>query len=1236
MSPSENSVLIAVDTTPGSPPTRESTVDGVTTASISTFTTSTTTTESQALLVLTAPLSPADIEKMTQESPSILMNMSTSAPSLMPTIISLSVGAPYPLASPGVSFASASTLDHQAHAESSLLSHSAGHGVDYHRQHHYTARNTATAGFHPQTPAAVLYAHQHGFPQIQPNVQPMQQSFSTSPQPFTAHHQQVPQGQGPGPVALSQQKFQEQQAAYRFLLEHRRQQQQHQLELAQKQHQSQNIVVNQLTISEGYALSQSNTIMNGTSTSPVHAHSHPSSGPVQLSPRQQQQQSMSPNLSLQHQRQIVFAAQQNHQVEMLKQNQHQNQQLQQTSSMPMPMPMPMPMSFSPSPDPCFPSPHPLNMTLPPVSSVYSDPNMGMTQRQQSVMMPALPSSFIQNQPHPHQPAPIYQMNQFAQRTFSSCPTMVNMGPICTSQAPNGMTFPLQQQQRSFSQQHEPYPLRAPIQYTSMSPPVSAAASPQHFSLHQQYFDSGTGTPYHGNPYQDHQQYQNQLEQQQQGCFGPLSARAGSSVLGTPIGMMTNSNSLSPSQMMEQGGKEIQVSTETTTPLSVQFIQTSMRPEDLADRLNQVRSEKGLSPFSPATESPSVVDKIDDEDVDMSDAEVVNESQKGKPPGKEQDDGNRSDHSAENKNRNDDDDKGEDRQKINEMEIADSDEENDDEVLTQVTVTYSGIQDTTAMERSDSTSSTTSQMTSSSSQELSAKNLVERLSREVLGSMMTSPSRARSKTTAVNSPASTSSSSPVTQGGGSIDGYFKTRQRKRSTGQADNVDDESLTRPTVRQSRRPIKEQDTESDDASETSDEGEVSDYGEQQRAGSRRRIQQKPKAPAPHTRSLASRRSSIATTASINKNGHINNQGGQQLVNKGRGNAVVAVPTKVQPTNKRKALAMAKAKTTGASSSSNTADIPATPILPDLPDLPSAPVPSVTLTGANGKGSVVPHLFQEYASQLQEHALKIHTAAATLYHQASGTPAPWSSYNGGIGTTTSGPIRCTFEGCLRTFASQGLLKSHVVSHDSNRPYWCDECSLDGHTPRQPLPPLIPGMPPVIFEVKRYKRNHDLLRHKREQHPPREVMISRARERIDSKEKRKMKKEKETAQGEEKKLEYATLTAQVKIEGEERRREEAMLAARAKSQVFTEAQIKKMETQRERFLGKSGSASSIGARKVVTKSLSKTTKATQPKVSNGKMKKSLQPKQARSEDEGDDEEEYEDDAMPLRRRRKTA
>lgn len=96
-----------------------------------------------------------------------------------------------------------------------------------------------------------------------------------------------------------------------------------------------------------------------------------------------------------------------------------------------------------------------------------------------------------------------------------------------------------------------------------------------------------------------------------------------------------------------------------------------------------------------------------------------------------------------------------------------------------------------------------------------------------------------------------------------------------------------------------------------------------------------------------------------------------------------------------------------------------------------------------------------------------------------------------GSGGATPNVIRCKVSNCTRTFISQGLLKSHMVSHQDERPYWCDICSFDGVMPRPAPPPAWPGAPQLAMEVKRYKRNHDLLRHKREHHMPAGIQFQR-------------------------------------------------------------------------------------------------------------------------------------------------
>ncbi|KAF9580197.1 hypothetical protein BGW38_003255 [Lunasporangiospora selenospora] len=119
----------------------------------------------------------------------------------------------------------------------------------------------------------------------------------------------------------------------------------------------------------------------------------------------------------------------------------------------------------------------------------------------------------------------------------------------------------------------------------------------------------------------------------------------------------------------------------------------------------------------------------------------------------------------------------------------------------------------------------------------------------------------------------------------------------------------------------------------------------------------------------------------------------------------------------------------------------------------------------------------------------------------------------------------CTHLNCTRRFATLGLLRSHVVTHRLDRPFWCEECfhekydvypaeehAIAGYNNcrgvslgngascgRMPWMKHIPlDVPPRGYEdcdpdleIKRYKRNHDLLRHKREKHPLMEIRMAR-------------------------------------------------------------------------------------------------------------------------------------------------
>ncbi|KAF9088610.1 hypothetical protein BGX23_007231 [Mortierella sp. AD031] len=124
-------------------------------------------------------------------------------------------------------------------------------------------------------------------------------------------------------------------------------------------------------------------------------------------------------------------------------------------------------------------------------------------------------------------------------------------------------------------------------------------------------------------------------------------------------------------------------------------------------------------------------------------------------------------------------------------------------------------------------------------------------------------------------------------------------------------------------------------------------------------------------------------------------------------------------------------------------------------------------------------------------------------HHHHAGRTASKTTPNPPVGKV----LHCQLPHCLRTFPTIGLLKSHMVSHNDEKPYWCDICSDDGIHPRPACPPPLPGMPISVPEVKRYKRHHDLLRHKREQHPPIEVKIQRHLDKQAAKEVRRLRGE---------------------------------------------------------------------------------------------------------------------------------
>ncbi|KAI1315008.1 hypothetical protein EDD11_001393 [Mortierella claussenii] len=154
----------------------------------------------------------------------------------------------------------------------------------------------------------------------------------------------------------------------------------------------------------------------------------------------------------------------------------------------------------------------------------------------------------------------------------------------------------------------------------------------------------------------------------------------------------------------------------------------------------------------------------------------------------------------------------------------------------------------------------------------------------------------------------------------------------------------------------------------------------------------------------------------------------------------------------------------------------------------------------------------QQQEQQQDQELLSSTSAAATCTLAPLEADAPLRVPRPGF------PLFCPVLGCPRTFASQGLLKSHMVSHQEDKPFWCDICSYDGVVARPPHvqatligtdPTTWPRVPPpeaaaaaavaalrgLPSDVKRYKRNHDLLRHKREQHPPLEVKLQREAER---------------------------------------------------------------------------------------------------------------------------------------------
>ncbi|KAF9177930.1 hypothetical protein BGZ50_008237 [Haplosporangium sp. Z 11] len=129
--------------------------------------------------------------------------------------------------------------------------------------------------------------------------------------------------------------------------------------------------------------------------------------------------------------------------------------------------------------------------------------------------------------------------------------------------------------------------------------------------------------------------------------------------------------------------------------------------------------------------------------------------------------------------------------------------------------------------------------------------------------------------------------------------------------------------------------------------------------------------------------------------------------------------------------------------------------------------------------------------------------SSSILGSSLSSFPSSSKTSNKQTYSSSTHPHKCTYPNCPRTFATQGLLKSHLVSHQDEKLFWCDLCAYDAVTPKPTDDPLYPGASLPQPEVKRYKRNHDLLRHKREQHPPIEVKIQREAERTAARQARK-------------------------------------------------------------------------------------------------------------------------------------
>ncbi|KAF9548494.1 hypothetical protein EC957_006307 [Mortierella hygrophila] len=211
------------------------------------------------------------------------------------------------------------------------------------------------------------------------------------------------------------------------------------------------------------------------------------------------------------------------------------------------------------------------------------------------------------------------------------------------------------------------------------------------------------------------------------------------------------------------------------------------------------------------------------------------------------------------------------------------------------------------------------------------------------------------------------------------------------------------------------------------------------------------------------------------NKNGHGHNRRSRDNVVAGQGNNSNISDSSEQPHDRRH-----HESATDVNDAIDEEYIPLPPPSPTLPP-PTRPVPTTTTPPP--------------PAPRQNARSRIPKTGGAIQNTSSLTPEPTV-------------FKCEIPHCEKEFSTYGLLKSHKVSHDPEKPHWCDICSEDGITPRLADPtPLFPGMPIPIPEVKKYKRHHDLLRHKREQHPPLAVKIQRFQEKLEAKEARRVKAE---------------------------------------------------------------------------------------------------------------------------------